>query len=213
MGSADDRNSSSHFRRIQHFGDCTMKICFFCNPDRDRILYESEHFYVLLGLGPIIEGYVLLVAKQHSRSMFDMPLEMRSAYIQEKRTLKLLIRDTYGPAIVTEHGRILACTAEDEDAHDRLCYHAHQLFFPIDVDLEPLSKEGPFAKVFEGSSLLDMTGSALREDEEYLLFENTDDRVVVYTVAGKCPRQYMRYLVARSIGRPELASWSRYPEP
>jgi len=190
-----------------------MNECFFCHPDRDRMLYESEHFYALLGLGPIVDGYVLLVAKQHIRSMFDMPPDIRSVYDQEKNYLKQLIHTTYEPAIITEHGRVRACIVEDEEAHDLLCYHAHQLFFPVDVDFGALSHEGPFEKVFEGSSLFDLDASVLQEDDEYLLFENAVGQVFIHKVTGKCPRQYMRYLVARSVGRPELANWHRFPEP
>jgi len=144
--------------------------------------------------------------------MFDLPEDIRASYIAEKQRLRQLIEDVYGPSIVTEHGRIQACIVEDEEAHDLLCYHAHQLFFPTNIDLSTLSQEGPFEKVFEGRSLFDMQTSALPEDDEYLLFENSAGQVFVYKVRGKCPRQYMRYLVARSIGKPELASWQKYPE-
>jgi len=186
--------------------------CFFCDPDEDRVLYKSEHFYVLLGLGPIVEGYAILVARQHVRSMFDLPEELRDAYTTEKRHLKDLIRRVYGSSIVTEHGRVLACTVEDKEAHDLLCYHAHQLFFPVDIDLSRLSNDGPFEKIeFPGNSLFNVNPSQLQDDEEYLLFENSAGQVFVHKVRGKCPRQYMRYLVARSQGRPELASWQRYP--
>ncbi len=185
--------------------------CFFCSPDRSRVLYESEHFYAILGLGPIVEGYVLLVAKQHVRSMFDLPLEMRQAYESEKKRLKHIVTQAYGPTIITEHGRVQACFAEDEEAHDNLCFHAHQLFFPLSADLSMLSQEGPFTKVFAGFSLFKLNASLL-EDEEYLLFEDINGLVTVHTVKGKCPRQFMRYLVARSIGKPELRNWARYPE-
>ncbi|MBA2395003.1 MAG: hypothetical protein H0V70_19925 [Ktedonobacteraceae bacterium] len=187
-----------------------MEGCFFCDPEKDRILYTSKYFYVLLGLGPIIEGYVILVARPHIRSMFDMPAEMREAYKQEKQHLQTIINDVYGPSIVTEHGRIQACTTEDEEAHDLMCYHAHQLFFPKNIDLGDLSKEGPFEKVFEGAGLLEMHSSALQDDDEYLLYENSVGNTSVYKVRGKCPRQYLRYLVAYSIGQPELASWQKH---
>jgi ATP adenylyltransferase len=185
--------------------------CFFCEPAKDRILHVSEHFYVLLGLGPIVEGYVILVAREHIRSMFDLPAEMKEAYKEEKRSLKQIINNAYGPSIVTEHGRIQACTTEDEEAHDLMCYHAHQLFFPIPVELGDLSKEGPFEKVFEGSGLFQMSSSKLEDKDEYLLYENSRGNTCIYKVRGKCPRQYLRYLVARSVGHPELASWQHYP--
>lgn len=189
----------------------TTSSCFFCDPDRSRVLYDSKHFYVILGLGPIIEGYVLLVAKQHIRSMLDLPIEMRQTYESEKNHLKRIVAQAYGPTIITEHGRIQACFAEDEEVRDNHCFHAHQLFFPITADLRALSKEGPFTKVFEGNSLFDLSVSLL-EDEEYLLFEDINGVVTIHTVRGKCPRQFMRYLVARSIGKPELSNWATYPE-
>jgi hypothetical protein len=185
--------------------------CFFCDPDRSRILYESKYFYVILGLGPIIEGYVLLVAKQHVRSMFDLPMEMRQSYESEKKRLKYIVTQTYGPTIITEHGRVQACFAEDEEAHDNHCFHAHQLFFPVIANLNSLSREGPFTKVFEGLSLFKLNPSLL-EDEEYLLFEDINGMVTIHAVRGKCPRQFMRYLVARSIGKSELSNWATYPE-
>jgi diadenosine tetraphosphate (Ap4A) HIT family hydrolase len=185
--------------------------CFFCDPDRSRVLYDSKHFYAILGLGPIIEGYVLLAAKQHIRSMLDLPVEMRQTYESEKNRLRRIVTQAYGPPIITEHGRIQVCFAEDEEARDKHCFHAHQLFFPITADLRLLSKEGPFTKVFEGSSLFDLSVSLL-EDEEYLLFEDINGVVTIHTVRGKCPRQFMRYLVARSIGKPELCNWAAYPE-
>jgi hypothetical protein len=186
--------------------------CFFCcQPEKDRVLYESEHFYVLLGLGPIVEGYVLLVAKKHFRSMFDLPEAIRDSYIQEKARLKQLINNTYGPAIVTEHGRVQACAVEDEEAHDLLCYHAHQLFFPVQADLSNFAREGRFEKIFEGASLFDMPSSLLQEQDEYLLFEESNGQVHIHKVIGKCPRQFMRYLVAERAGKPELASWQRHP--
>lgn len=193
-----------------------MEGCFFCERSDDRlnrVLYETEHFYALLGLGPIVEGYTLLVAKEHTRSMYDLPDDKRADYLAEKNKLKQLIIDTYGSSvIVTEHGRVQACVIEDEEAHDKLCYHAHQLFFPVAADLSALDREGPFTKVFEGSSLFNLPASDLQDHDEYLLFENQEGRVFVFKVNGKCPRQYMRYLVARAVGKTELASWQRYPE-
>jgi len=188
-----------------------MKTCFFCaRPEPERVLYESEHFYVLLSLGPIVEGTALLVAKEHFRSMFDLPPNLSATYTAEKARLKQLINTVYGPCIITEHGRVQACLVEDEEAHDLLCYHAHQIFFPVSADLSNLFQEGPFEPVFQGHSLFDLP--ALAEEDEYLLFEDTSNRVFVNKVLGKCPRQYMRYLVARSVDRPELTSWARFPE-
>lgn len=185
--------------------------CFFCAPDKDRILYETANFYALLGLGPVVEGYVLLVAKQHIRSMFDLPAEMRLSYKVDKERLKQLVTQTYGPTIITEHGRIQACFVEDQEEHEQHCFHAHQLFFPVAADLTLLLTTGRFVRMFEGPSLHDIDLSSLGDEKEYLLFENNAGLITLYLVEGKCPRQFMRYLVALSVGKPELSNWRSYP--
>jgi hypothetical protein len=146
--------------------------------------------------------------------MFDLSDKEAAEYEIEKKKLKELMQRIYGyPVIVTEHGRVQACMIEDREGHDHLCYHAHQLFFPNprEIDLSQLEKEGPFEKVFEGSSLSKMKKMFLEEGDEYLLYEDGEDRLAVFKVRGKCPRQYMRYLVARSVGKPEWSSWAAYP--
>ena len=191
--------------------DVNTSDCFFCAPDKERVLYETANFYALLGLGPIVEGYVILVAKQHIRSMFDLPAEMRLSYRVEKERLKQLVTQTYGPTIITEHGRIQACFVEDQEEHEQHCFHAHQLLFPVAADLTLLLTSGRFVKVVEGTSLHDIDPSSLGEEEEYLLFEKISGLVTLYLTEGKCPRQFMRYLVALSVGKPELSNWRSYP--
>jgi diadenosine tetraphosphate (Ap4A) HIT family hydrolase len=78
----------------------TTHSCFFCDPDRSRVLYDSKYFYVILGLGPIVEGYVLLVAKQHIRSMLDLPVGMRQTYESEKNHLRRIVAQAYGYCIL-----------------------------------------------------------------------------------------------------------------
>ncbi len=209
-----------------------MEECLFCNPYQrtevasgnrilsDRVLYETEYFYVLLTLGPIVEGQVILIAKNHARSMVDLSSEEAQAYEYDKKNLKHLIQLAYNrPVVVTEHGRIQACIIEDTEAHDSLCYHAHQIFFPLPPDCtdfplafdsRKLDREGPFQRIFTGSSLAQLDKSLLADEDEYLLFEDVDGHISVCKVLGKCPRQYLRYLVARAVGKPEWASWADY---
>ena len=42
------------------------ETCRFCYPpEKERILYATENFYVMASLGPIVEGYLLIVSKKH----------------------------------------------------------------------------------------------------------------------------------------------------
>lgn len=116
-------------------GRIYYESCFFCNPDITRIITLANDFYVILGLGPIKEGYVILASRQHYRSTFDLPEETLHEFEGLRRRLIQVVKDEYGACVITEHGRISSCTA-DEDAHEEHCFHAHELLFPVDVHLE-----------------------------------------------------------------------------
>jgi hypothetical protein len=186
-----------------------MDSCFFCHPDEERILFRAKHFYAMLGLGPIVDGYCILVAKDHVRSMRDLAPSLRKSYLSSKNALRTLIEECYGPTIITEHGRIETCLIEDEEEHEHHCYHAHQLFFPVDVPLQDELSRWPFDLLYSGTNLF--AAGVDGADHEYLMFEATDGQVYYYKVNGKCPRQFMRYLIAQHIGHPELANWKNYP--
>jgi diadenosine tetraphosphate (Ap4A) HIT family hydrolase len=191
-----------------------MRGCFFCSPDKGRIFHETKHFYTILGLGAFVEGYSLLVSKDHTRSIYDLPSDLREEYFHEKKYLKELIFRNYGPSVIFEHGRVRSCTLEDEETHDDFCFHAHQHFTPVSIDItnEFQDTNSPFRKIHKGLSIFDIEETLLKQDMEYLFFENTSGIATVYTVEGKCPRQYLRYLVAKSIGKPHLSNWKKYPE-
>ena len=67
-------------------------FCRFCNPpDKDRILYETENFYVMLSLGPIVEGYTLLVTKQHVGCCADIPDALMEEFIYLYNKIKNIL--------------------------------------------------------------------------------------------------------------------------
>ena len=40
------------------------ETCRFCYPpEKERILYATENFYVMASLGPIVEGYLLMASR------------------------------------------------------------------------------------------------------------------------------------------------------
>ena len=44
--------------------DNLRKFCLFCDPvaqrQGDQVLLRSDHFYLFAGLGPIVEGYIII---------------------------------------------------------------------------------------------------------------------------------------------------------
>ncbi len=62
------------------------KKCRFCTPsEKERILYETEHFYVMVSLGPIIEGYLLIITKKHIGACLNMPKEYLEEFLDLKK--------------------------------------------------------------------------------------------------------------------------------
>lgn len=47
--------------------------CFLCHLPERLVYDESDHFIAMLGLGPVIEGYSLIAAREHAPSMLDLP--------------------------------------------------------------------------------------------------------------------------------------------
>ena len=88
--------------------------CLLCDPGRhgqeSQILLRSDHFYLFAGLGPIIEGYIIVApyrcddADRRIRSLSEVPGE----WVDELAYLRLVVaefyRTTYGKEILTfEH--------------------------------------------------------------------------------------------------------------
>lgn len=54
------------------------ETCRFCYPpEKERILYTTENFYVMASLGPIVEGYLLIVSKNIFRLV---PIFQQNSY-------------------------------------------------------------------------------------------------------------------------------------
>jgi len=181
--------------------------CFLCHPDSDLVYLRNGQFYAMLGIGAILEGYSVLSINSHIRSFFDIPLDQVEQFQDFRYQVRRLLSELYGPVIITEHGRVPASDFYQAN-HSLHCYHAHQLVFPIDIDLVPDLKESYGDKVMaysdfiEARKLCDSIG-------EYLCYEKVDGACyVAHDVKYK--RQFFRFLVAEKMGFPNRADWRKW---
>ena len=66
------------------------ETCRFCYPpEKERILYVTENFYVMASLGPIVEGYLLIVSKKHIPACANIPNEIFQEYLDLKEKVKV----------------------------------------------------------------------------------------------------------------------------
>lgn len=181
--------------------------CSFCNRDKilNEIVHSTENFNVVMSVGQIVEGYSLIIPKDHYHCMGSLPEELRVEFLTLKSEVRRILEETYGSCIFYEHGRVGVC---DVQPGEQLCYHAHLHAVPIQQDILPLMKK-------------DLVPVALAKYEEifdyyhrlghYLFYEDAKGIPYIFNVNRVIRRQFLRYCAAESIGRPELADWREYP--
>lgn len=177
--------------------------CRFCTtPDKERIIYETSNFYVMLSLGPIVEGYLLICSKQH----FDCCGKIDSALAKEFDEVAELVRQilikAYGYCIFYEHGRAGSCMTFSEGS--KHCYHAHMHCVPVDLKLNHFMDKN-FIKI-KHNNWFDFRNSNSQYNEPYL-FVDDGDKISHLVVKQDIRRQYLRHLVSKSIGAENLWNW------
>jgi hypothetical protein len=187
--------------------------CFLCAPAEGLVYAESGngHFFAMLGLGPVTEGYSLIATREHVPSMLDVPSRQRDELVRFTCDVRSLLSTHYGPSIVTEHGRVAPCLTEVGSAHAPHCFHAHRLVFPSSppVSLKALQT---MLHVATFDSFVH-AARAFRDPGQYLYLERDDDTCELASVFGRFPRQFFRGLIASATQKPELADWQRHPRP
>ena len=62
-----------------------MKNCTFCNLEKEEVILETEHCYVVLDKYPVAEGHLLVIPKEHFGSLIDILDEI---FLDILRTIK-----------------------------------------------------------------------------------------------------------------------------
>jgi diadenosine tetraphosphate (Ap4A) HIT family hydrolase len=195
--------------KIQNGSSPEGQGCFLCDPPRDLIFFECADFFALAGLGPVVQGYSLVAAKAHIKSMADLPASLRRKRDTLVRQLREQLSRKYGCCLITEHGRMAACV-EDGDGHDAHCFHAHFLLFPAAPDISGAARSY-FSDVETFNELGPaMTHAALYDD--YVVVSPTPDCYNVFSGPLNIPRQLTRFLVAHEAKTLHLANWRDYPD-
>src|SRR3954471_17426921 len=85
--------------------------CFLCEPDERLVYMRNDQFFAMLGFGPLGEGYSLIATVGHVPSMLDLDGEDVPALVDFTSEVRGRLAGLFGPALVTEHGRVAACVA------------------------------------------------------------------------------------------------------
>lgn len=173
----------------------------------DKTLFQSDNFAVLPSLGALIEGWLLIVPKNHALCLGALSQELHSELNILRSRVSLALEECYGAVTVFEHGPAQSC-------HPVGCGvdHAHLHILPIQINLiegvkEIFSEPLKWEKV--GS--VQETASLYEAGLPYLYVEQTPGRGFV-TTHPNLQSQMFRKVIARHIGKPDQYNWRQFPE-
>lgn len=178
----------------------------FCDRNSfvERLIFENDYLYIIASVGQIEDGYTLIIPKTHKICLGDLSDEEMIAVSNWLRRLLDAMKEEYMYEYVVlgrrpvffEHGDV-----------GQTIKHAHLHVVPTHVDvLSYVAKSLGEGK--ETASLNDLR--KVRESHRYYIF-CTDrlGKMFVFPVSDpeKIPRQYLRLVLAKLVGRPERANW------
>lgn len=181
--------------------------CFLCSPDEDLVVGRSRGLFVMVGLGPLTDRYLMIATESHVQSFADMYLADPSIADQIEEVRDKLQQGA-AHLLMTEHGRVPACVDKGSE-HDAHCFHAHFLLFQSTQSIEAAA-----STYFMRSATFERLSEALEyaaQSENYHLMSPCSQKYIVYTGALNVRRQFFRQLVAIQEDQSELADWRDRP--
>jgi diadenosine tetraphosphate (Ap4A) HIT family hydrolase len=181
--------------------------CFLCAPEHELIYLTDQVGLALCGLGPLLEGYSVVATTEHVRSAADNEEKKSAQFVNFATLVRSTLISRFGSCLMTEHGRLPLCINHSGTSEPH-CYHAHFLLFPGAKSIEERARS-----FFRSTQVFDSLKTALestQNSEEYYLLSPTPTRFLIMTRPGRMMRQFSRFLVAESLGQPELANWRRH---
>jgi len=169
-----------------------------------RIVMETDNFVVFPTVGCFVEGYLLIVSKEHYSSFACLPATM----LEEQTTLiaavKTRLQDVYGKQVICfEHGSAF-CDVSMGGCVD----HAHMHLLPYDCSLteEILPYALKYRQIHSFSELWPLGNNNM----PYLYWQDIDG--LMYVVDdGFVPSQFFRRIVANHYNMPESWDWRQFP--
>lgn len=181
--------------------------CPFCGVDdpkfrakqENTVFLETENFVVTPTRGSFVEGYLLIVTKEHFLSFGRLPDHLFAEFRQIHRTVTERLRPVYGPIITFEHGG----NGGFADRGGSCIEHAHMHIVPY--------SDNPWQLVesdYLWTSVRPQTWPQdLGENAGYIYLESNHGSTRLYYARPDFPRQYLRRRLCLHIGDEFRDKW------
>jgi ATP adenylyltransferase len=173
-------------------------------PLADRPLFAAEGFEVWLSLGAFIEGWLLLIPKDHQLNIARLPARSMPQLVELCERVQVAVERLYGPVVMFEHGpaqteTLVGCGVDH--AHLHMVPFAGSLRQAIDLVISTTLTWS------ELSGLPALLSSGIEEPYVYI-----DDADGVFVATGaRIGSQLVRRALANSVGCPGQYDWARFP--
>ncbi len=174
-------------------------------PKREhRVLFESPNFVIVPSLGQIVEGYLLIITKEHYPSMGHLPPQLYAELLWTIERTCDILRTQYGCSCVQfEHGPV------NSRQRGPCCIdHAHLHLVPMDLDL--VSTELQLARTSTADDYPKNASEYIQAGLPYLYVkaQNGGTHSAILMDASDLPSQYMRRILANAAGKPHEWDWA-----
>ncbi len=191
-----------------------MAVCRLCHNSLfqnsmepwNKPVFESPNFIVLASLGALIEGWLLLVPKEHFICIGAVPESLTSELQEVKSIVVSALQQTYGKVCAFEHGPSAAnlsigCGVD----------HAHLHLVPLSFDLASVASSFlPENLRWSEAGLKECQKTFLR-GQDYLYLEQPmgAGRISTHPRFGG---QIFRRAIAAQMGVSDQFNWRDYPQ-
>lgn len=167
-----------------------------------RIVYRDRDFTVLPMVGPMVEGYLLIIPTRHSMSFAHLDESLYPKLHRLKEIVSAVLTQKYQTPVFFEHGAMSA-TMRAGCCSD----HAHIHAVPIAVDV----KDDFHQMGFEPRELSSLSELKLQHNRQmsYLYYENQEGKAIVMD-APVAPSQFIRQRIAAKLDWGDRWDWRRY---
>lgn len=169
----------------------------------EKVLYESNNFFVLPTFGEFITGYLLIIPKQHILSNAELCSYGLAEFNDVLNDIEYILKLTYGidNVLVWENGTGSSGTSKAKDS----IVHSHVHVAPSLLTSDSIARLSQFP--FENITLQTLTKY---RDNSYLLIRSPDKVNWIIADSSKLyvPRQYIRQLLAEENGYLDGDFWN-----
>ena len=182
-----------------------MEECLFCDREeiKSEILYESDNFFVKVGVSILAPGHVMLIPKDHFTCFAGIPDEFNDEILLMKQKIFDNVKDEFFEPLIYEHG-----------VYSQSVNHAHLHFVPAKneyFDLRDIKRviftelmSTQIEDFFKIKDIFEKEGS-------YFYFEEKDRKWVFHTKGEENYEYTFRKEFVKLTGIKGLNSWTTMP--